>query len=161
MSPDEAVLERVISALKEVKLEAILVGNVAGVLQGVPVMTQDIDFFVRDTELNRKKIRQFAENLCLTMYKRDEAVSEVITVEGSDLIVDFVFRLSHNQRFESVRSRAKRMKIGKHCLLVADLEDILEAKKTAGRPKDIAVLKLIEDTITVKKHLIKKDTRQE
>ena len=57
MSPDEALLERVVAALKKVKLEAILVGNVAAVLQGVPVMTQDIDFFVRDTEVNRKKNR--------------------------------------------------------------------------------------------------------
>jgi len=39
MSPDEALLERVVAALKKVKLEAILVGNVAAVLQDVPVMT--------------------------------------------------------------------------------------------------------------------------
>jgi len=74
-------------------------------------------------------------------------------VEGSDVIVDFVFRLSHNQTFESVRSRAKKMRIGKHYIFVADLEDILNAKKAANRPKDQAVLKLIEDTLRVKKHL--------
>ena len=156
MSPDEALLERVVAALKKVKLEAILVGNVAAVLQGVPVMTHDIDFFVRDTELNRKKISQFAEELSLTIYKRDEAISEVITVEGSEIIVDFIFRLSPDQKFESVRSRAKRIKIGKHYCLVADLKDILKAKKAAGRAKDRAVLKLTEDTIKVSEFIRKK-----
>ncbi len=156
MSPDEALLERAVVALKKVKLEAILVGNVAAVLQGVPVMTHDIDFFVRDTELNRKKIRQFAEELSLTIYKRDEAISEVITVEGSDIIVDFIFGLSPDQKFESLRSRAKRIKVGKHYCLVASLEDILKAKKAANRPKDRAILKLIENTLRVRGYIERK-----
>ena len=156
MSPDEALLERIVAALKKVKLEAILVGNVAAVLQGVPVMTQDIDLFVRDTELNRKKIKLFAEELGLSIFKRDEAVSEVITVEGPDMVVDFVFRLSPDQKFESVRSRAKKIKIGRYYCKVATLEDILKAKKAANRPKDRAVLKLIEDTIKVSEFIKKK-----
>lgn len=78
MSPDELLLERILSYFKKVRLEAILVGNVASVLQGVPVMTHDFDFFVRDTELNRKKIKQFAELQGLSIYKRDETISEVL-----------------------------------------------------------------------------------
>jgi|Deesub1362B_J571_1020462.scaffolds.fasta_scaffold00139_30 predicted nucleotidyltransferase len=156
MSPDEVLLERVIATLRKVKLEAILVGNVASVLQGVPIMTQDIDLFVRDTELNRKKIRLFAEELGLSIFKRDEAISEVITAEGHELVVDFIFRLSHDQKFESVRSRAKRVKIGRHYCLVADLEDILKAKKAANRPKDQAALKLIEDTLRIRNYLQRK-----
>lgn len=153
MSPDEALLERILHALRKVGLEAILVGNVAAVLQGTPVMTQDFDFFVRDTELNRKKIKKFAELLELSLYKRNEAISEVITAEGKELSIDFLFRLAPNQRYESVRSRAKRMRIGSLFCLVADLEDILKSKKAVGRQKDIAVIKLIEDTIKIKKKL--------
>jgi len=44
MSPDEILLEKVIETSRKVKLEAILIGNVASVLQGVPVMTQDFVF---------------------------------------------------------------------------------------------------------------------
>jgi len=153
MSHDEALLEKVIEALRRVRLEAIVVGNVAAVLQGVPVMTQDIDLFVRDTKLNREKIKSFAKELGLSLYKRDEAISEVITAENPEVIVDFIFRLSPDQKFESVRSRAKRIKIGRHYCLVADLEDILKSKKTANRPKDKAVLRLIEDTLKVKKYI--------
>jgi len=38
-----------------------LIGNVAAILQDVPVLTQGIDLFVRDTPDNRQKIRAFAE----------------------------------------------------------------------------------------------------
>lgn len=151
MSPDEALLEKVIETLRKVKLEAILIGNVASVLQGVPVMTQDFDFYVRDTELNRKKIKNFANELELTIYKRDDVLTDVVTAEGKDLIVDFVFKLAPDQKFESVRSRARKMKIGKRYCLVADLEDILKSKRFANRPKDRAVIELIENTLKIKR----------
>ncbi len=55
--------------------------------------------------------------------------------------------------YESIRARAKRIKIGDHFCLVADLEDIIKSKKATGREKDIAVNKLLEDTLKVKRNL--------
>ncbi len=150
MSPDEIILLKILQALKSVKLEAILVGNVACCLQGVPIMTQGIDFFVRDTELNRKKIAQFAKILNLSILKPDEALSEMIRTENNEMVVDFVFRLGHKQTFDRVRANSSIIKIGNFYIRVASLKDILLAKKQANRPKDRAVLKLIEDTIRVK-----------
>jgi|GEM_PF-4731579 len=43
MSPDEILLLRILQELKNVKLKAIIVGNVACALQGVPIMTQDYE----------------------------------------------------------------------------------------------------------------------
>jgi hypothetical protein len=56
MSSDEAFVVRVLAALKSAKLEAVVVGNVAAILQGVPVTTQDLDLLVRDTPRNQQKI---------------------------------------------------------------------------------------------------------
>lgn len=53
MSSDESFLQDVVAALDRVGLEAIVVGTVAGVLNGAPVMTQDLDLLVRDTPKNR------------------------------------------------------------------------------------------------------------
>lgn len=153
MSPDEILLEKIIEETKKAGLEVILIGNAAAVLQGVPVMTQDIDFLVRDTKLNREKIKRFAENMGLSIYKRDNAVSDVITTEGKEVIIDFVFKLAPDQKFEGIRSRSKRIKIGKYFCPVADLEDILKSKKYADRPKDRAIIGLIEDTIRVKREI--------
>lgn len=153
MSPDEIILTKIIKELKEVRLEVILVGNAACALQGVPVMTLDIDFFTRDTPLNREKINQFAKNLNLAIIKPDDALSETIRTENKEMVVDFVFRLGNKQTFERVRARSSKIKIGRFYCVVAALEDVLQAKKEANRPKDRAVTKIIEDTIRVKKAL--------
>lgn len=116
-------------------------------------MTLDIDFFVRDTPLNRKKINQFARNLNLTVLKPDDALSETIRAENKEMVIDFVFRLGSKQTFERVKARSSKMKIGDFYCLVASLEDVLIAKKEANRPKDRAVIKIIQDTIRIKKSL--------
>ena len=58
MPSDAAILERVLGSLRQVRLEAVLVGNAAAVLHGAPVLTEDLDFVVRDTRRNREKIRE-------------------------------------------------------------------------------------------------------
>jgi hypothetical protein len=56
MSSDEAFLELLLQALHDSGLEAIVVGTVAAVLQGAPIMTQDVDLLIRDTARNRGKL---------------------------------------------------------------------------------------------------------
>jgi hypothetical protein len=56
VSSDEAFVVRVLGALKVARLEAVVVGNVAAILEGAPVTTQDLDLLVRDTVTNRRKI---------------------------------------------------------------------------------------------------------
>ncbi|MEW6687136.1 MAG: nucleotidyltransferase [Candidatus Edwardsbacteria bacterium] len=150
MSPDEIILLRILKELKGARLETILVGNTACALQGVPVMTQDIDFFVRDTVLNRKKIARFAKGLKLFISKSNNAVGETIRTENKEIVVDFVFRLGPKQTFNNVRSRSQLIKIGNLFCRVASLEDLYLAKSCLGREKDKALLKIIKDTIRVK-----------
>lgn len=63
MSHEFTILEKILEGIRSVKLEAILIGGAALSLQGVPIMTQDIDFFTRDTELNKKKSKNFLNSL--------------------------------------------------------------------------------------------------
>jgi hypothetical protein len=49
--------------------------------------------------------------------------------------------------FNSLRSRADRIEIGAHRLWVADLADIIASKRAAGRPRDKAVLGVLEATL--------------
>ena len=46
--------------------------------------------------------------------------------------------------FAGVRDRATRMEFGGAPLLVAVLEDIIKSKRAAGRPRDRAVLDILE-----------------
>ena len=42
MSPDESFLIKLLRALADVRLEAIVVGTGAAAMQGVPIMTEDV-----------------------------------------------------------------------------------------------------------------------
>lgn len=63
MSSDESFLERLALALTAVKLDAVIVGMAAAAVQGAPVMTEDVDLLVRDTDRNRKKVRELCAEL--------------------------------------------------------------------------------------------------
>jgi len=51
----------------------------------------------------------------------------------------------------SLRSRATHVKFAGNEILVADLTDIIRSKRAAKRPKDIAVLPVLEETLRVRK----------
>ena len=48
--------------------------------------------------------------------------------------------------FNSLRARAQTIELGGHRLWVADLADIIASKRAADRPRDRAVLDLLEKT---------------
>ncbi|TMB34547.1 MAG: hypothetical protein E6J62_10345 [Deltaproteobacteria bacterium] len=60
------------------RLEAVVIGNSASMLNGAPVTTQDIDLLVRDTKANRRKLARFAEEIGGSSPRR---VSELSNVE--------------------------------------------------------------------------------
>lgn len=132
MSIDERLVVNVVEAAARVRLDCVLIGNVAAILQDVPVLTQDIDLFVRDTPRNQRKIRAFAEQFGETVWQPHE-LSNMLRLVTPDIIVDFVFQLSSRRKFESVRANARRIKLGPREILVASLEDVIAAMSTLGR----------------------------
>ncbi len=157
MSFDEEFLDLLLASLRQVRLEAVLIGNVAASLQGAPVLTQDTDLLVRDTPLNRKKISALAKALggCAP-----ELVSELSTTHriiGARVPVDILFdQMSGGLDFESVRSRSVKAKVGRETATVAALEDIIRSKEAAGRPKDLAQLPILRDTLRVRSQFDRK-----
>jgi hypothetical protein len=157
MSPDEAFVVTLLRELAACGLEAIIVGNAAAAIQGVPVTTQDVDLLVRDTPGNREKI----ERLCVALgASRPVAVSELSsaqTILGAAWPIDLLFdRLIGGLEFASVRSRSRSLPIGDVTAIVASLEDIIRSKEAANRPKDQAVLPLLRDALRVLEALEKK-----
>src|SRR4051812_50193675 len=62
-NPWGATLIELARALRVARLEAIVIGNSASMLNGAPVTTQDIDLLIRDTALNRRKLARFAKEI--------------------------------------------------------------------------------------------------
>ena len=55
--------------LRDVGLEAVLIGNAAAALQGAPVTTIDFDFLFRRTPRNLAKLKRLAASLGATILR--------------------------------------------------------------------------------------------
>jgi predicted nucleotidyltransferase len=152
MSFEDSILLEILRAAASVNLEVIVIGNAAAALQGVPVATQDIDLFLRDTPGNAEKIKSMVEVLGrhVRASRPFEPVSRMIRIEGLPVDIDLVFELSSRTKFESLRARSHVVSIEGVSFRVADLSDLIAAKRAAGRPKDLATLPILEQFLRVK-----------
>jgi predicted nucleotidyltransferase len=130
----------------EVGLEAVLIGNAAAALQGAPVTTVDFDFFFRKTPRNMTKVKALARALHATVLRPYYPVSDLYRVVRDDdgLQVDLMATAHGLRSFEAVRARASILSIGGVPIAVASLADIIKSKRAAGRPRDQAVLEILE-----------------
>jgi nucleotidyltransferase DUF2204 len=142
-------------ALRRAKLEAVIIGNVASMLNGAPVTTQDIDLLIRDTRLNRRKLARFAEEIGGGAPLPVSELSNVVSIEGDLAVpVEVHFdRISGDLTFARVRARAEVVLVEDEKLKVASLADVIRSKQAADRPKDRAVLPILRDTLAVKTKL--------
>ena len=136
-------------ALQAVQLEAVLIGNAAAALQGAPVTTVDFDFFFRRTPRNLAKLKVFARQLDATVLRPYYPVSDLFRVvrDEDGLQIDFMGTIHGVRSFEGVRDRAARVEIAGVSILVASLSDIVRSKRAANRPRDRAVLDVLEKSL--------------
>ena len=142
-------LVAVARVLREQGLEAVLIGNAAAALHGAPVTTLDFDFFFLKTATNLKKLRAVAKALGAVMFTPHYPVSGLIRLMRDEdaLQLDFISTIHGARSFNSVRGRAKAVKIDAETLLVAALADIIASKRSADRPRDRSVLDGLEATL--------------
>lgn len=162
MSFDDGFLAELAEALAKAGLQVVFIGNSAALLHSIPVSTQDIDLFVRDHPLLQKKLEQFATDFGVVLTRPYEPSSKMIRASGRAIPVDFIFGLSSRKSFESIRSRAAKIRLGRRMVWVAALEDVIAAKEAADRPKDRAILPILKQALEARKlaEQIKKKNRQ-
>src|SRR5712671_3976540 len=155
----EKTLIALAKALRAAKLEAIVIGNSASMLNGAPVTTQDIALLIRDTKPNRRKLARFATEIGGSAPMPVSELSKVEWIEGRLAVpVEIHYdRISGGLTFSSIRSRAQLVAVGDEKLAVAALADVIRSKEAANRPKDRAVLPILRDTLAVKKRLESRD----
>jgi hypothetical protein len=158
---DTGFLAALAKALRDLRLSAIVVGNVASILHDVPVMTTDVDLLVRDTMTNRrKKTEQLAAMLDGTTQPIMEQPGERgwpgrydgVRIHNPIVPVDVLFRIA-GVTFDAVRARASRKEVGGQRLTVASLADVIKSKEAAGREKDVASLPILRSTLAAQRAL--------
>lgn len=152
-------LLEIMQALRTARLEAILIGNAGAALRGAPVTTQDFDFLIRPSPQFRTKVARLAEILHASVSTPYYPVSNVVRLRNQNgLIIDLLPRMSAIRSFESLRSRSDTVRMGDESMRIASLDDIVRSKRAAGRPKDLAVLPILEEVLREQKAAAKGST---
>jgi hypothetical protein len=141
----EPALVEIGRALRTAGLEAVLIGNAAAALQGAPVTTVDFDFLFRPTVRNLT-LKALARALRAPILRPYYPAANLYRLAREDdgLQVDFMGAIHGIRSFEGLRDRATVIEIGGVELNVATLADIIRSKRAAGRPRDRAVLEILE-----------------
>ena len=103
----------------------------------------------RSTPRNISKLKAIARSLGAVILRPYYPVSSLFRLqrESDGLQIDFMGRIDGIRSFEGLRRRAKFYPVGRSKILVAALADIVRSKRSAGRPKDRAVLEVLEQTL--------------
>ena len=117
----------------------------AAILQGVPSTTLDTDLWI---DLPSRQYMRVL-NLCHRLGAKLWAKTVVELVDGS--MVNFLYEVDGLSGFRSEYTRAKRIQWLNHEVAVLPLERIYASKKFVGRPKDLAHLPLLEQTMKLQK----------
>lgn len=135
--------------LHALHLEAVLIGNAAAALQGAPVTTVDLDFLFRKTPRNLRKLKTLARGLGAVILRPYYPASDLYRIvrEDDGLQVDFMTTIHGIRSFEGLRARGRAIEIEGIQILVASLADIIKSKRAARRPRDEAVLEILEKAL--------------
>jgi hypothetical protein len=147
----EADLKALAKLFAEVSLDAVMIGNAAAAINGSPVTTLDIDFIVPQTPQSYRAIALLAQKtqsiLQELKLKDDRYMYQLVPKESSGIQIDFLYELASKDRYEQMKEHAQTVDFGGNVLFIASLEDIIRSKQAANRPKDIAVLPILELTL--------------
>lgn len=119
----------------------------AAILQGVPATTLDTDIWIGLPP--RQDMRVL--NLCRSLGARVRANTVVDLEDGS--VVNFLYEVHGLRSFAAEFRSAQRLKWLGTTVSVLPLDRIYASKKFVGRPKDLAHLPLLEQTMELKRRL--------
>jgi hypothetical protein len=144
----EPLLVEVARHLQRLRFDVVLIGNAAAALQGAPVTTVDFDFMFRKTVANMRKLKALAAALRATVLRPYYPASDMYRVvrDEDGLQLDFMTTIHGIRSFAGIRDRATEVTLGDASLRVAGLADIIRSKKAARRPRDLAVVDVLERT---------------
>ena len=153
---DRARYAEVLRRLAGNDVEFIVIGLMAGVLRGAPVMTADLDIVHRRSAENVARLLRVLAGLD-AIYRHDprrlRPAESHLMGPGHQLLVtthgdlDCLGTVGEGRSYEDLVERAPELDLGDGLAVrVIDLPTLIELKEQAGRPKDLAVLPVLRAT---------------
>ncbi len=115
----------------------------AAILQGVPATTLDTDIWIDLPE------RQYVKVLDLCQKQGAAILARTVVALSDDTLVNFLYRIDGLRSFQTELRKSKRVEWLGMTAPVLRLESIIRSKKFVGRPKDLAHLPLLEQTLAL------------
>jgi hypothetical protein len=137
-------------------VELVVVGGIAAVLQGVPLVTFDLDVVHRRTAENVDRLLAALEELG-ARYRRDPRglapSRDTLMGPGHHLLstrlgpLDVLGAVANGLVFEDLVADTVTLELADLRVPVLDLARLIAVKEATGRPKDLAVLPILKATL--------------
>lgn len=119
----------------------------AAILQGVPATTLDTDIWI---DLPARQYMRVM-NLCVSLGAK--ILANTVVVLPDDSLVNFVYEITGVRSFAAEYRHAERLRWLGESVAVLPLSRILKSKQAIRRPKDLAHIPLLEETLALKRRL--------
>jgi hypothetical protein len=139
-------------------VEFILVGGMAAVLQGAPIVTGDLDVVHRRTPDNVKRLLAALSELD-AIFRHDprrlRPNESHLLGPGHSLLatrftdLDVLGTIFADTPYEDLLGDSIEVELGDVTIRVLGLERLIQAKEFANRPKDLAVLPALRATLSL------------
>jgi hypothetical protein len=134
----------VLEALARHKIPFMIVGLSAAVLQGAPVVTQDVDLWVRD--MSDPQFSVAMQSIGAAYVPPFGYHGPMLAGEGTELF-DLVTHMHGLGKFDDEFPNTLSLRLGRVTIRVLRLERILASKEAANREKDRLTIPVLRNTL--------------
>jgi hypothetical protein len=138
--------------LEQHRVQYVVVGGVAAVLQGAPVTTFDIDALIKVDALNIDRLAKvlsildarYREHHDLRPTTSDLAAGGHLLLMTNSGPFDVLGFIGGGRRYEDVAASTRKLSLGDMTIKVLSIEALIADKKMLGRDKDLVAVRLLE-----------------
>jgi hypothetical protein len=145
----------ILRALEAHHVDYVVIGAIAAIAAGAPILTTDLDVTPSRSEENVERLSFALRDLDAKPRSTDSFpidVDSLPTAETWTLVtragdLDVVFAPAGTQGYEDLRRGARRERIAGISVPVAALADVIRSKEAANREKDAMALPILRRTL--------------
>jgi len=146
---------RLLRALADGDVRFIVVGGIAAVAQGAPVVTFDVDIVHERSPENVRRLLDVLSGIGAVYFRAPGAPpiaprEDLLLGEGHHILttlhgrLDVLGRIEGGRGYDELLPSTVESRIGDAAVRLLSIETILEIKRASPRPKDQAVVPLLE-----------------
>jgi hypothetical protein len=136
-----------LKALREEKIDCILIGAMAAIQQGAPLGTIDYDFWVR------LPVRQYVRLLAIVQRQGGSILGRTLYELSDGKQVNAIFEPDGLKSFAVEFKKCQIGHLAGERVRILPLDRVIASKRAASREKDLAVLPILERTLRLAKRL--------